>query len=308
MNPTERLRRAALAGSLLLLLAACTTPVPGGGRGSAAEQRPVAVEPVVAMLVGEYAGVSWLEGEPAAPVRIRIDRISAASGVAVLQMRQFDAAGVERRFRIGLEATELATRLAGSFEPLSDDDRALGRCALELIVRGQGVLARTDASSCQFGSGDGALALIKEIAHDGDRLVIADRVVAAGTDRAIQADRMLEAVRVREFRAWAGSRDSADEPWRMAGDVELRSDATSVRPRDAAGMPLGVELDLGLHRVSAQGPTVLRLRAFGIESGELLGQAWADPGAVRLGLALPQLQVGLDLRESTAQGRTADRD
>jgi hypothetical protein len=303
MNRSDRLWRGALAGLSLVLLAACATPEPG----AESDRALVAVEPVVAMLVGEYAGLSWPDGEPGSPVRLRIDRVSAASGVAVLQMRQFDAAGIERRFRISLEATKLATRLVGSFEPLNDDGQALGRCALELIVRGEGVLARTDAASCQFGSGADALALIKEIAHDGDRLVIADRVLAAGTDRAIQPDRMLEAMRVRGFRAWAGSRNGADEPWRMARDLELRSDATPVRPQDAAGMPLGVELDLGLHRISAQGPTVLRLRAFDLESGALLSQAWADPAAVRLGLALPQLQVGLELPGST-QGAGVDRD
>lgn len=302
MNLNDRVGRSAFAGSLLLLLAACATPEPGVE--SESDRAIVAVEPVVAMLVGEYAGLSWPEGEPGSPVRIRIDRVSAASGDAVLQMQQFDAAGVERRFRIRLEATKLATRLVGSFEPLNEDGQALGRCALELIVRGQGVLARTDAASCRFGSGADALALIKEIAHDGDRLVIADRVVAAGTDRAIQPDRMLEAVRVRGFRAWAGSRDSVDEPWRMARDLQIRSDATSVRPQDAAGMLLGVDLDLGLHRVSAQGPTVLRLRAFDIESGELLGQAWADPDAVRLGLALPHLQIGLELPGSNQGPRS----
>lgn len=291
MHPTDKLRLVAvlLVACMGLLLTACAVPE------TAAERRPLAVEPVAAALVGQYAGLSWLEGEPGAPVRVTIERVSAAPGSAMLQLRQFDAAGLERRFLLGLESTKLATRLTGSFEPLGADGQPSGRCALEWVVREQGVLARTDASSCQFGSGSSALGLIKEIAHDGERLVIADRVVAAGTDRAVQPDRMLEAARVRAFRAWVGARDSDDGPWRMASGLELRSDGEIVRPNDPAGMPLGMDLELALHRISPQGPTVLRLRAFDIESGALLGQAWTDPASVRLGLALPQLQVGLEL-------------
>ncbi len=285
-----------LAGGLALLLTACAAP--RAAPDSADTQGSIAVEPVVALLVGQYAGLSWLDGEPGAPVQLSVERESNVPGGAILQMRQTDAAGLERRFRISLAATSLATRLNGSFEPLGADGQPSGQCALEWIVRPRGVLARTEASSCRFGSGDGALGLIKEIAHDGERLVIADRVVAAGTDRAVQLDRMLEVARVRAFRAWAGSRDGDAEPWRMASDFELRSDGGLVRPRDSAGMPLGMELDLALHRIAPQGPTVLRLRAFDIDSGALLGQAWADPGAVRIGLALPQLQVGLERPES----------
>jgi len=297
MDPNDRPGRIVLAGLLLLLmLGACAAPA------TKPEGRVVAIGAVVAALAGEYAGISWSDGDAAAAVWISIDRISVAPDAAVLQMLQRDASGIERRFRLVLQATGVATRLSGSFEPLADDDSTLGSCALELIIRNEGLLARTDAASCRFGSAETAVGLIKEIAHDGNRLVIADRVVAVGTDRAIRPDRVLEAARVRTFQLWAGRRDGADAPWRMARNLEIRSDGGIVQPRDPAGMTLDVGLDLALHRLSSQGPTVLRLRAFDLNTGDLLGQAWADPAAVRLGLALEMLQAGLELSGS-AQSR-----
>lgn len=281
---------AALAAGLLLGgcagPAAGPKPRPGAGLGG----------PVVATaerLIGDYAGLSWLEGRAADPVSLAITPQAVSPQAAALELLQRDAGGAERRFRISLETTAIPIRLGGAFEPLGPDGNALGRCALEVTLRADGILARTDPATCRFGVGRDAVGLLKEIAFDGRRLLIVDRVIQQTDAAAPVPDRSLELWRLQRYAGWSGRRDGAADPWRMARKFTIQSDGGVVALVDAADIGLGVELDLGLHRISADGPTVLRLRAFERGSGRLLGQVWADPEATHLGLALDDFQVGL---------------
>jgi len=258
-------------------------------------------ERVAQMLVGSYAGTVSRSGRngPASDaltrLEARVERVSTEGVAVMLEQRTGDRQA--RNFRLILRPTALATRLEGSFSPLDPQGGVAGECPLEVSVQSDGFVARTSPSTCRFGQDGETVALVKEIAHDGDRLIIGDRVVDPESGEPRMPDRVLELERVHRFAGWAGVRDGG-ESWRVAEDIELESDGLEVEPEDAGGMTLGLALELAPHRVRDDQPPVLRLRVFDTASGNLLGQAWADSAATRIGLALPDLQVGFRLRES----------
>ncbi|MDT8450218.1 MAG: hypothetical protein RQ847_08575 [Wenzhouxiangellaceae bacterium] len=276
-------------------LGACAAP---DAPGSPATPSPGPAR-VAALIAGEYAGRPEVTDEPGTtgPLVRLTAAIEARNGPAVaLRLSQRSGDSRPRDFRMVLRPTRVSTRLEGQFSPLGPDGEPSGACPLEVSLQSDGFVARTDAQTCRFGEGRDAVALVKEIAGDGRRLVIADRVVDAATGEATSADRILELHRVREFEGWAGIRDTPGAPWRMTETVRIASDGVPVRPSGAGDMRLGIELELAPYRIARDQASLLRLRVFDVESGELLGQSWADPAATRIGLALPSVQVGLRLR------------
>lgn len=290
-------RLAAVGFVALLVTAGCAATnqqtEPGPGQRSA--------ERVAQMLAGSYAGVAArVDGEnnnPDSLTRLEAgtERIST-DGVAV-RLEQRTGDGEPRNFRLIFRPTALATRLEGSFSPLGPQGTAVGECPLEVSVQSDGFVARTSPATCRFGQGRDAAALIKEIAHDGERLVIGDRVVDPQSGEPRLPERVLELRRVHRFVGWAGVRDGGGS-WRVVEDIELESDGLESEPDDAGGMTLGLALELAPHQVRDDEPPVLRLRVFDTASGDLLGQAWADSAATRIGLGLSDVQVGLRRRDS----------
>lgn len=299
MSSVNRHRLATLlVCGLFAWLAGCAAPA----EREIEEPRLTSAERVARMLAGRYAGrstVSGSEGDPAALVRLeaRIERIASGGVETVMSQRQGD--GAAREFALVFRPTSIATRLEGTFSPLDAQGRPVGSCPIEVIVRSDGFVARTDAGTCRFGAGSDEVALIKEIAHDGQTMVIGDRVVDPESGETRLSDRVMQFERVRGYSGWAGVRDSRNDDsqgaWRVSDEIAIRSDGLGLDPKDAAGMPLGVTLDLAPYRVRQGEPPVLRLRVFDSASGELLGQSWADPLATRIGIALPAVQVGLRL-------------
>ena len=290
--------RIALAAALIALLAGCAA----GGREPESDERGLGpAERVAALLEGRYSGtVSGAQGGARVRVDAAVERI-AAEGVFV-RLDQTRGDEPARSFRLLFQPTRVATRLSGRFAPLDAAGAAIGACPLTVSVRSDGFVASTDAATCRFGQDDGARALVKEIAHDGQRLVIADRIVDVDSGSPVGDDRVLELHRVRTFTGWSGVRDDAASAWRVSQPLQVRSDGSEHRPVDAAGVPLGFLLELAPHRVRPDEPPVLRLRVFDERSGALLAQSWAEPGLGRLGVALPELQVGL--RAAAPRGRS----
>jgi len=290
---TERGRFAVVrlfaAIGITLSLAGCAAR---GGDAAPTEPGLGPAERVAGLLVGNYAGAARDEdGAQAVLLDAEIVRV-AASGIFV-RMDQRAADETARSFQLVFEPTRIATRLSGRFSPLDADDAAIGSCPLTVSLRRNGFVATTDGASCRFGQGDRGRALIKEIAHDGQRLVIADRVVRSDSGEPVGSDRVLEFERVRSFTGWSGVREVEAGPWRVSRPLRVRSDGVVHRPVDAAGVGLGFSFELAPHRVRADESPVLRLRVFDDETGALLSQAWADPQTGRLGVALPDLQLGL---------------
>ncbi len=277
----------------LLLVVGCGTAPPRDNNAASQGQSLMQAERIARSLAGDYAGpASGRETEvDLVRLQVEIERVGAQS--VSIHLRQIDPGAAQREFRLLFEPSRLEGRLGGRFSPLGPDGTILGSCPLEVIVQEPGFVARTLADTCRFGAGDGASALIKEIAHDGRTLVIADRVIDPESGDPRIPDRVLELQRLAMFEGWAGVRARAGGDWRVAKAFELRSDGVAVVPVDAAGMPLDVELELAPYRVSEQRPAVLRLRVFAADSGELIGQSWAALDSLQIGLALPRLQIGL---------------
>lgn len=294
--------RLAAAAFAVLVLGGCA----GNGPERAGAETEAGLGPaerVAAVLVGRYAGRFRDGGADAGDlVRLHAEVGRAEVEGVPVRMLQRGSDGSLRRFGLVFQPTRVATRLEGRFSPLDDGGEAIGGCPLTVRIRDGGFVATTAAGTCRFGEGSRSRGLIKEIAHDGHRLVIADRVVGPDGDP-VGPDRVLELRRVRSFAGWAGIRDSDAAAWRVAETFELESDGVARDPVDAAGIPLGISLELAPHRVRADEPPVLRLRVFDHASGELLAQSWTDPAATRIGVALPRVQVGLRLRAGSASPR-----
>jgi hypothetical protein len=280
-------RRASAALFAVALLAGCAT----GARDARQSDDLLLAEQVVRSLAGEFAG--RVRGDASGGlIRIRVEPSRTDADGAALRMTQ-RARDAVRAFRITLRPTSLATRLRGEFVPLQQGAAAARGCPITADLRDQGFVIATTAETCRFDRDGRSLGLVKEIAHDGRRLVIADRIVDLDRGEPTQPDRVIELLRVRGFDVWAGRRDGPDEDWRVAAESALLSDGRAVDPVDAGGMPLGLTLELAPYLVGDDAAPVLRLRVFDRDSGRLLGQSWADAGAERLGLGLPAVQIGL---------------
>lgn len=284
--------------ALVVLVAGCAA----SGDREAAKPGLASAERVARMLAGSYAGRSSASAagtDSSQLVRLdaSVERI-ASNGVQT-SMSQRQGGSAPRNFILIFRPSAVATRLEGTFSPLDAEGRPVGSCPIEVTVRSDGFVARTNAATCRFGAGSEEAALIKEIAHDGQTLVIGDRVVDPDSGRNRISDQILQLERVRGYSGWVGVRDGGEhdsgDAWRMANELSIKSDGLGLDPEDAAGMALGVTLDLAPYLVAEGEPPVLRLRVFDSASGRLLGQSWADPLATRIGLALPAVQVGLRL-------------
>lgn len=271
----------------VLMLAACAS-------SKEPESEPVGPGPdaVASLIAGDYLGQS--RDSSGAPIRLQVLRRSAP-GVSPTSMElvQQSPDGKVRRFALFLARGGISGQLEASFAPVSEAGAPLGRCAMDGAVRAGGIVLTTDSATCRFGEGAAEVGLVKEIAHDGRRLVIADRVIGAGGGTA-GPDQVLEFLPVRSYTGWAGRQDEPGGEWRRADDLELVSDGRSVALKDAGGMPLDIYLELAPYWPGGGATALLRLRAFDAATGKLIGQAWADPDATRLGLAVDAFQVGLE--------------
>ncbi len=213
----------------------------------------------------------------------------------VFYLTQQQSGQPNRRFALALRRAELPGAYEGFFAPLDASDRPVRRCDIDVTLRSSGLSAVTDPQTCQFGQGDAALGLIKEFAFDGNQLVIADRLVAASTATAgaatIIQDQIHSFHRIVRFTGWAGIKEG--ESWRLTRSIELDSANGQSEPLDAAGMALGFVVTLSRQRLDQMDTPILRLSVFDPDSGKTIAQSWADPDARAIGIALPDLQIGL---------------
>lgn len=183
--------------------------------------------------------------------------------------------------------------LDGTFLPLDASGNPGNlACQMRFRVRSDGLIGETDPDQCRFETGDQDIGLLKEIAFDGSRLLIADQLIDAADGSALHEPDVLRLHRLGRFAGRARVRDGGID-WRVASQVEVAAGGSLVEPLDAAGMSLGVVIDLDLIEGSEAGQPLLALRVLSEEEDQVLGQAWADPEAERLGLALPGFQISL---------------
>ena len=310
--------RTALLASAVLglsLLAGCATIEPADNDAQAAAESGFRqADRAARIMVGRYIGLPVVEADAENQntdrdselvlLEVSVDPASTP-GQAVVRIRQraaMEASASARQFLLsfrptGAEAENVlaANRLQGGFAPLNAAGQVVRSCPLEIIVQPDGFVAQTRAADCRFAGGNGEVTLIKEIAHDGQRLVIGDRLLDAGSGEPVAPDQIIQFDRIQIFSGWAGVREDASSDWRLASDFRIESTGIDSVPTDAGGMDLGVSVEIAPYRWRADEPSVLRLRAFDLETGQLVGQSWANWNASQIGLALPNLQIGLTL-------------
>lgn len=270
------------------------------GCAAPGEQQPASapspqLEEIERALPGRYLSVVDADGD--SPVQLLTVRPQTASDSSaagfILSQRGTTADGTTRRFGLILRPGAVANQLEGEFAPLDADGRASQSCDMQFTLGEDGLVGQTDPARCRFGEGDQATGLLKEIAFDGRRLAIGERLLHLADGSTRGRDDVLTFLPAARFTGWAGTREG--ESWRVAQRLTLQPDRNAVEARDAGEMSLGIEIDLQYYRMDRdEQPVLLRLTVRDTESGEVRGQAWSDPGAERIGLALPELQVGLE--------------
>lgn len=243
---------------------------------------------------GEY--VSVREDEQIAQTLTIQREDSGDSEWLGLSMQQ---AGVDggnaRQFGLKLEPGGVANRLDGEIALLDPQGRSRRSCPMVFQVSERGLVGETEPTSCRFGDGENSVGLLKEIAFDGSELTIGDRLVNPESGQAIGQDRIIRFLPTRGYDGWLGVRE--DGQWRVARNFRLRTGG-SVEPLDAAEMSLGVSLSLNYYRMERGGDQpLMRLTVTRLDDGSVLAEAWSAPGSGTIGIALPDLQVGLKTAE-----------
>lgn len=277
-----------LAALAAIALAGCASTAPTSD--DTRDQPPPILRQAAAGLPGEY--VSIRDGDRTVQ-RLRIETRSATAPNALgLLMVQTDRDGSNaRRFGLQLEPTDVDHRLAGNFAILDGRGQSRRSCPMRFHVTGEGLVGETDPESCEFGEGDEAVGVLKEIAFGGRRITIADRLVDPDSQASLGADQVIRFLPAVEFSGWLGVRESSD--WRVAREFSIRV-GQRLEPLDAADMSLGLALALDYYRMEREDAApMLRLTVVDAESGEVIAESWAEPGSGSIGLALEELQVGL---------------
>jgi hypothetical protein len=188
----------------------------------------------------------------------------------------------------------LTEPLSGQFITLGPDGQMRGQCPLRVSALADGLVAETIPDQCRFETEQGQMGLLKELAFDGQRVIIADQLVDLDSGQDVGSARLLETWRSMRFTGWAGRLDGADH-WRLARPIVVDSRQSGIEPLDAAGMDLGLSLQLDYYQPRDSTAPLLRLRLDSENSdGEITTtQVWADKDATEIGLSLPAVQVGL---------------
>lgn len=287
-------RRLSLAATAVLVLSACATPTDRDRATSLSVAALGSLEELAASLPGLYGAARRLDQERAGTQMLLSTR-AGNNGTLVLEFQELLEQG-QRGFMLTLGELGNSPFIPGVFVPLqADGSPSAHSCAMRFRVRDGLLSGETDPDQCRFGSGESGVGLLKEVALDGSRIVIADQLIDFSGQESDTPD-VLRLYRLESFQGQVRVRDQAEGGWRTANTVQLETGARPIEPTDAADMTLGVSVRLELIQGQQPAYPLLYLQAADAETGKVLGQAWADPQAWRLGLALERVQIDLEKR------------
>ncbi|WP_376695415.1 hypothetical protein [Wenzhouxiangella sp. EGI_FJ10305] len=279
---------AAVALLALILTGCAATP-----DTSTVPDRPSPVlQQIATRLPGQYVSV---RDKDRAIQSMSIEKRSAsdADGVAFSLVQSSADGADERRFGLSLRPGKLDNRLNGRYALLGPGGEVRRSCPMNFHVTQRGLVGETDPASCRFGEGAEAVGLLKEIAFDGRGIRIGDRLMDPESGEPRGQDQVIRFFPARDFSGWLGIRDG--DEWRVARDFSLRP-GVAIEPLDAADMSLGFSIELNYYRMErGNEETLLRLTITDSESGETVAESWTEPGSRNIGVALPDLQVGLNV-------------
>jgi len=216
-------------------------------------------------------------------------------GLALSLIQAADGDERPRYYGVELEPTDSDSRLTGRFALLGSKGSVRKSCPMQFHITRQGLVGETTPDSCRFGEGNDEIGLLKEFAFDGRGITIGDRLVDLQSDQPQGGDQVIDFLPAHDFNGWLGTFEGGE--WRVARDFTLRTGEHAV-PLDAADMGFGIALALNYYRMEQSGQqTLMRLTVTDRESGDVIAEAWAEPGSGSLGIALPDLQVGLSAED-----------
>lgn len=292
VSPTDR-RLPFIAFLSVAVLAACTTTTQRPP--SSQQTQPRALDQIARMLPGNYSNhLQWRQDGESDPgpyaLTARLEPV-AVPGTATFLLAQSEPDGAARHFALELAAGAQADHLEGLFLPLDAAQESRPNCRMHFTMVSAGFTGETDPRQCRFERDGHSIGLHKEIAFDGQQIVIADQLRDLAEGGPLGEPRVLRFFRERRFQGWAGVREGDD--WRLSGELTLHSEGAEAVPLDAHGRSLGLRLQLARILWREDQPLILRLSVHEEASGKLLGYAWADPDATQLGINLPDVQAGL---------------
>ncbi|TVQ40185.1 MAG: hypothetical protein EA370_03920 [Wenzhouxiangella sp.] len=276
---------------MALLLSACAS-LPEQSTGvTTAEIR--ALQEINRAMPGEYLASRNRQQRERDEPALRISVEALPSGQLEqtgFTLSQYQEGGPIRHFLLAMTAGNDG-QASGAFAPLDETGQAQRRCDMIFTLHYNGFSGETNPQTCRFGTGQNT-GLLKEIAFDGARLVIADRLIDLETGEPMAVDQVHRFFRAQSYSGWAGRLEG--DSWRVVQEFSL-SAGHPTAPVDAAGMSLGLALELEFIEMAEGDEALLRLNVSDSESGTVIAQAWADTEAESLGVALPDLQVGMRL-------------
>lgn len=288
-NATERAFRYIAFLTLVVVASGCATAPESGPEEAPANSG--LLRQVASRLPGVYVSLS---GDDQPVQQLRVEQAGGGEpGTLTLRLVQGGSTEqAKRTFGLRLTPTSMAARLDGELALLDASGATRRSCPMRFQAGGEGLIGETDPSTCRFGEGQEAVGLLKEIAFDGRRLVIGDRLVDPADGETRGDDQVITFLPAPAFEGWAGVRDG--DRWRVAEPFRTAPGNEASAPVDAAGMPLGFSVALNYYRYAREDEAILlRLTLSDSTSGKILGEAWAEPGSETIGLALPEIQVGI---------------
>ncbi|MGY6587541.1 MAG: hypothetical protein ACXIUB_04555 [Wenzhouxiangella sp.] len=288
--------RGALVAILIGLLAACATP--HGSSPTPTERDTDLAASTRQLLAFEGVYDQARQAGQRQGLELAVEFLAGATvdgagdNSQALLLRQRDNQGNERPFLLVWQPDPQGQPHQAVFSPLDPNDgQALGRCPLLAQLSSAGLLAETVVEECLFGEGASRMALHKEIALDGDQLVIADRVLSQENGEPLQDDVVLRLFRRQRFELRAI--DRSDGGQRLAAPSRIDTSGRSVSLSDAAGMRLPFHLRLRYYQLAGGGDeVVLRLSVLD-DQGEVVAESWGDHESIALGIAIDTIEVAL---------------
>lgn len=282
--------KAAVAAAMTLTLCACA------GLEQRSEPAPApssaALPELAQVLPGRY-GPTERPGDAGRWLQMEVTVEDRSSDQLELLLLQQTASGSERGFLLSLAETQSPDWLTGRFTPLAGDATLSARsCAMRFRLRSDQLVGETDPALCRFGEEESAVGLLKEIAFDGNRLTIADQLIDPADGSPLQEPDILELHRLGSFAGRVRVRDGGED-WRLAPQVRVTAGGSLVEPLDAAGMSLGIQIELSLLEGTDPNRPILALRAITLHDRRVVGQALTDLRAERIGLLLDDAQIDL---------------
>lgn len=278
------LRAGALLIALITLAGCAGTAVPEHER----TPRAVAPEAIAAAVTGEFASIRQAS-DTADPTRLRVEAEPVNNGV-ILTMTQHRAE-TERVFELQLMAGASVDNFDARFIPRQAGRGTTGpACDMNFRLAGGLLVGETDPAECRFQSDGRSIGLLKEIAFEGNRVMMADQLVLEDGSMWGEPDQ-LTLVRVAHFRGMLARNEAGH--WRVARNLRLASGGNLVEPLDAAGMSLGLLLNLeSVESLDRQVPA-LRLQVIEDQSGRVTAEVWSSLDAGTIGLGLDDLRIEL---------------